>query len=502
MLKKIKSIIEYTASHWLVALLVFLLFAIILSSILAIGQNIWFDEGYSIYVAQKPVSEIISLVGVDAHPPLYYLILKLWGTLFGWSEFALRFLSIIFATSAITLTFFIVKKISNVKIALGVLPFLVLAPFALRYSYEIRPYAMTSMLVTGGTLLMLHASESKKRILWVYYSAVVALGMFTLYMSALIWLGNAAWLAYSSWRNKKATPIKVWFSSYILAIIFFSPWLPTFIEQTLNSALPGIGQPINMSTTAETISHVLFYQSAWQTNELLTMITIILAISLIVLLAKLWQKGNAKARNNLLFIGSLTIVPFFVLFIANTLSSNPFYISRYLAHFVIFYYMAIGFIVASSYKYTPKLSLLSGAAALLILTSGIINLANTGNFNFERNQKPAIKTALANFICNDETTFVAQDEYTYLDSWFYLQNCNLKFLKEGEVSSRGGYAPLQNSSAQIQNINEVTTPNLIFISWKDIDNSAIFKNSHFMLAQSDLYQQHLIQSYLFVAPSN
>lgn len=205
MLKKIKSIIEYTASHWLVALLVFLLFAIILSSILAIGQNIWFDEGYSIYVAQKPVSEIISLVGVDAHPPLYYLILKLWGTLFGWSEFALRFLSIIFATSAITLTFFIVKKISNVKIALGVLPFLVLAPFALRYSYEIRPYAMTSMLVTGGTLLMLHASESKKRILWVYYSAVVALGMFTLYMSALIWLGNAAWLAYSSWRNKGDT---------------------------------------------------------------------------------------------------------------------------------------------------------------------------------------------------------------------------------------------------------------------------------------------------------
>ena len=164
--------------------------------------------------------------------------------------------------------------------------------------------------------------------------------------------------------------------------------------------------------------------------------------------------------------------------------------------------MAIGFVVASSYKYAPKLSLLSGAAALLILTAGIINLANTGNFNFERNQKPAIKTALANFICNDKTTFVAQDEYTYLDSWFYLQNCNLKFLKEGEVSNRGGYAPLQNSSAQIQNINEVTTPNLIFISWKDKDNSTVFENSNYILVQSNLHQQHLIESYLFVAPSS
>lgn len=497
MLKKkpLKNFTNFFINHWLSTLLIALAFVAVLSSLLAIGQNIWFDEGYSIYVAQKPIAEIISLVSVDAHPPFYYVILKLWGSLFGWNEFTLRFLSIIFATASVAITFFIVKKLAGVKVALGVLPFLILAPFALRYSYEIRPYALTSTLVTGGTLLLLLASQSKKRALWIYYSIIVALGMLTLYMSALIWAAHAIWLAFSYWKDKKATPIKIWFSSYILAIILFSPWMPTFISQTVNSALPGIGQPINLTTGVDSISHLMFYQSAWQTNEVQTALIAFVAISLIVLLVKLWEKSNVKTRNNLLFIGAITIIPFLILVFANALSSNNFYISRYLAHFAIFYYMAIGFIIVCSYKLAPKLSFFTGAAAIIILTSGVINLAIIGNFNFERNQKPATKIALSGFSCNKDTTFVAQDEYTYLDSWFYLQGCNLKFIKEGQVSNRGGYAPLRNSSAQIQNINEVSTPNVIFISWKDKNNEPVFMNSNFHLVQSDVFEQHLIETY-------
>ena len=93
MLKKkpLKNFTNFFINHWLSTLLIALAFVAVLSSLLAIGQNIWFDEGYSIYVAQKPIAEIISLVSVDAHPPFYYVILKLWGSLFGWNEFTLRF---------------------------------------------------------------------------------------------------------------------------------------------------------------------------------------------------------------------------------------------------------------------------------------------------------------------------------------------------------------------------------------------------------------------------
>lgn len=495
MSKALKKITSYSKNHWLSILLIALSLVAILSSILALGQNIWFDEGYSIYVAQKPVAELINLVSVDAHPPLYYLILKLWGSLFGWNEFALRFLSIIFATAAVAIVFLIVKKMAGVKIALGVLPFLVLAPFALRYSYEIRPYAMTSTIVAGGTLLLLYATQGKQRFLWVWYAVMVAAGMLTLYMSALIWMGHAFWLAFNSWRSKKATPAKVWLSSYGLAILLFTPWLPIFVVQYLNSVLPGIGQPINLATTSETASHLLLYQPSWQTRELLAMSVLILSVVLVFLLVRLWDKGGQKTRNNLLFISALTVVPFVALVVLNASSSSPFYISRYLAHFAIFYYMAIGFIIVSGFKFTPRFSALSAGIATIILVSGVINLATSGNFNFERQQKPAISQALAGTSCSDDLAFVAQDEYTYLDSWYYLRNCNLKFLKDGSVSERGGYAPLRGSTSQIQNINDVTTPRLVFISWKDTDNSTIFKDSNFKLMQTNIYQNHSIEIY-------
>ena len=47
---------------------------------LAIGvqQSVWFDEAYSVRVAQQPLGDLLSLTAVDTHPPLYYMILKLW----------------------------------------------------------------------------------------------------------------------------------------------------------------------------------------------------------------------------------------------------------------------------------------------------------------------------------------------------------------------------------------------------------------------------------------
>lgn len=62
----------------------------LLSFVIGLNQSIWFDEAYSVNLAQRSVGEIISLTAVDVHPPLYYLFLKVWGEIFGFSEVALR----------------------------------------------------------------------------------------------------------------------------------------------------------------------------------------------------------------------------------------------------------------------------------------------------------------------------------------------------------------------------------------------------------------------------
>src|SRR6266498_48084 len=56
-------------------------------------QSFWFDEAYSVVQARKPLGDLLAATAADTQPPLYYLLLGLWGGLFGDSEPALRSLS-------------------------------------------------------------------------------------------------------------------------------------------------------------------------------------------------------------------------------------------------------------------------------------------------------------------------------------------------------------------------------------------------------------------------
>lgn len=58
------------------------------------NQSIWFDEAYSIMVAKQPVAQAIDLAAVDTHPPLYYLLLHVWGSIVNWDVLGLRALSV------------------------------------------------------------------------------------------------------------------------------------------------------------------------------------------------------------------------------------------------------------------------------------------------------------------------------------------------------------------------------------------------------------------------
>ncbi len=55
------------------------------------SKSLWIDEAFSVWIARQSLSEALSwLVRIDQHPPLYYLLLHYWMTLFGDSEAVVR----------------------------------------------------------------------------------------------------------------------------------------------------------------------------------------------------------------------------------------------------------------------------------------------------------------------------------------------------------------------------------------------------------------------------
>lgn len=66
---------------------VYIIFAVLslFSLTLIFNDNIWFDEAYTLSLIQHNYSDIINILKSDMHPPLYFLSLKTFCCIFGYS---------------------------------------------------------------------------------------------------------------------------------------------------------------------------------------------------------------------------------------------------------------------------------------------------------------------------------------------------------------------------------------------------------------------------------
>ena len=63
---------------------------------------LWFDEIFSVHAAEHPWNSILWFVSLDLiHPPLFYVLLKVWIGFGGESVFWLRLFPVIFSVIAI-----------------------------------------------------------------------------------------------------------------------------------------------------------------------------------------------------------------------------------------------------------------------------------------------------------------------------------------------------------------------------------------------------------------
>jgi len=105
--------------------------------------SLWYDEAYTaLNVKQNWADMFKTIIQDKVHPPLYYILLKVWGILFGYSEVALRSLSLLFGITLIPLTYTVVKSIKNNLAGIYASILTAFSPFFITYSIEMRSYSM------------------------------------------------------------------------------------------------------------------------------------------------------------------------------------------------------------------------------------------------------------------------------------------------------------------------------------------------------------------------
>jgi len=206
--------------------------AIFLRIINITSEQLWVDEGGSISIAKSSLGIFWNSVINDIHPPLYYLILKGWITIFGDSSASCRMLSAIFSILTLPILYLIGKEIRDEKLGLIIIFLYSISPFSIYYANEVRSYSLIHFLFT--IILYFTIKSIKTPTIFKNYIYVGTAGTLLIYTHYIgfIYLIGLIFGIFIINRQQEGIYKNIFIITLIMAISYI-PWIPFAISDTL-----------------------------------------------------------------------------------------------------------------------------------------------------------------------------------------------------------------------------------------------------------------------------
>lgn len=200
------------------------LIAFALQTLTLDGQSLWYDEGFSAWLAGQPPAEIIARTAADIHPPLYYLLLHGWITLAGRTEFALRFPSVLAAVVTVPLLWRLARRLLGASTGDGAALLVAFSPLWLWYAREARMYTVVAALGVALLLMLvgqLQQASHPQRLAMLAVLNIVA--VYTHFYAWFLVAVQVAWLLLWSWRSPRR--VLVLLTPLVATLVAYLPWL-------------------------------------------------------------------------------------------------------------------------------------------------------------------------------------------------------------------------------------------------------------------------------------
>jgi mannosyltransferase len=341
------------------------------------AESIWLDEGHSILTSKLDLLSII--LRQDDVPPLYFAFLHGWIKIFGDSEFAVRFPSLIFGVFSIWFVFKIGSLLFDENKGLLAALLLTVSRFAVDYSQEVRMYSLTALLtlISMYYLIKLNKEGGKRTASIVYVLSSVLLIYSHIFGLFIIFAQNTYIITLHLFSKKEtAISLKHWISMQAILFFLFLPWVPTFIARVLDDAR---GSYLDVPTKRIIYTTIEIY-----TGEYILWISLLLAFlsmatiqlikganndePLFQLIEKLkFEVRLLNPKSHFLLLLWLCIPVFLPFFLSKVLT--PFYEIRYTIVAAPAFYL----LVASGIGNIRRISIRS-AVVVLVIAFNMLNL--------------------------------------------------------------------------------------------------------------------------------
>ena len=202
-------------------------------------KNLWLDESVSWQFASGSLANLIHGTASDIHPPLYYLLLKVWVAIWGDSLAGLRSLSVVFGVAAVFVLFRLLDSLPRV-VAYAAIFWFAVAPHAVLFSQEARMYAAVTMCVLAVCVLYRRWVDSgfTDNAALAGYAVCVVMCLYLHYFTSLVIAAiglHAVLLAIGATRTPtdppRRLPLTTWGLVHVIIGLAYLPWIAIAASQ-------------------------------------------------------------------------------------------------------------------------------------------------------------------------------------------------------------------------------------------------------------------------------
>jgi hypothetical protein len=308
---------------------------------------LWFDEIYSVNAAEHSWSELFSFVALDLiHPPLFYVLLKIWIGVGGESLLWLRLFPVIFAVAALVPMFGLFRVLGLTESAqYYVLFFLTVSGSLLKYSQELRMYSLLFFLSLVSLWLLVRTIRSGGG--FVPLLLVNLLLIYTHYFGWFFVLGEIAALVIlvpkSIWRVAVMLPLmSIAFAPWLIAVVRASAYGEGLAQNIGGTSRPG---PVQIAMFLLNLVQPFYYQvTTIEPTSNYWMAIPILLVSIICLAVLLYKFKTTPpgAQQAAKLLAMVIFVPVALAFVGSWLFTYSFWGTRHMIVIFVPVYIIIG----------------------------------------------------------------------------------------------------------------------------------------------------------------
>lgn len=345
-------------------------------------RPLWYDDAFSVFLAERGLAAIASGTAADTMPPGYYVLLYAWMGVVGQTPLAMRMLSVELSLLVIALVYAVAERGFGARTANWAAFLVGLMPFQIYHAQELRMYTLLAV----GVLAYLYGvmglvryepnraapSREKRRLdgmgmknpgtrralLFVALGTTIALYAHNLAFVSLL-AGNVYFLLRRAWRAQVQLIL-----GQIAGAILFAPWIlyvPTQLEKIQRAfwtQTPGaldVVQMLMVFTTYLPLPSLLIAPA--------------LFVTALVLVLGVWQLVKLARRQKLPALSLMVAFAVFppLLMFGLSYAIRPVLVPRGAIASALCYVILLSVIVARA----PRMAQV-GAGVLALLLAGVI----------------------------------------------------------------------------------------------------------------------------------